>query len=226
MSLYSRFALNEQNRRVSLRILWCIVAGAAVWVLVSFVATKTIRSPRYIVVSSEAGYQVREYESYIVAQVAGADSFERALYDSGSLLLRYIRGENTRQEAVAMRRPEGVTAQSSRERMAYWAPIVIGQKNQHIDASVILPSDVTIVTAPRPNNPTIRILQVPATVRAVVLVSGSVPYDETVRLASMLRELLARDNRVILSAASAMYVGPSWAPSFLRRTEISFVIRN
>ena len=119
-----------------------------------------------------------------------------------------------------MARPPGVDPGPESEVIAKNTPVLMQEKDNNYLVSALLPMVYTSVTLPRPNNPEIRIVNVPPRTVAVRTFRGWVNQRRVKGQETLLRELLARDKRVIVSAATVAQYSPSWTPPFLRRNEI------
>ncbi len=199
--------------------------GVLLWLLWGIATTQSVPGPAYQVQDGTDGYEVRRYEGYLVAQVSVSGERVDAVREGRDILADYLDGDNAIQESFAMQRPLGVEPGPTSERIALIAPIVSQERGDAYVVSSILPSAYTIVTVPRPNNPRIRILQVASATLAVRSWWGSSSEERIQDEERALRDLLARDKRVILSAARTLHYSPSWVPPLVRRNEVAIPIR-
>ena len=206
-------------------ILIIVVVAFLAWIAWGVVSVRSIKQPAYTVLEKTDGYEVREYPPYLIAQVTVEGSWSSALNSGFSILADYIFGNNTRQEAIAMTRPVGIEPGPLSESIAMTAPVLSEKKDDAFLVSFIMPSKYTSVTLPRPNNPEVRILEVPTSTMAVRTFSGWMNAEQAQREEDALRKLLVQDKRVILSAARVAQYNPPWTPPFLRRNEILIPIR-
>ena len=95
--------------------------AATVSFLISAVAAMAIEKPKYQVVESDKNFELRQYESRIVAETYVTGDFE-AVGDVGfRRLYDYINGNNVKDENIAMTAP--VTQQAGSEKFAMTAPV-------------------------------------------------------------------------------------------------------
>ena len=176
-----------------------------------------IEEPRFDVLQKDGSFELREYPPYIVAETRVDAGFE----DAGSIafqrLFRYISGDNIAQQKIAMTAP---VTQSRGEKISMTAPVSqVADGNAYLVAFT-LPSSYTLVTAPQPLDPTVRIRAVPAQLIACWRYSGrwteSNFRDHEVLLRERIkaRGLIARGDPVL-----ARY-NPPFAPWFMRRNEV------
>ena len=196
------------------------LTAAAFAAIVTLLATPTamaIEEPRFEVLEKDGGFELREYLPYVVAETRVDAGFE----DAGSIafqrLFRYISGNNIAQQKIAMTAP---VTQSRGEKISMTAPVSqVADGNAYLVAFT-LPSSYTLVTAPQPLDPTVRIRAVPAQLIACWRYSGrwteSNFRDHEVLLRERIkaRGLIARGDPVL-----ARY-NPPFTPWFMRRNEV------
>lgn len=195
------------------------------WVAWGYLATRGVQEPPFTVLERADGYEVREYSAYVVAQVSRTGGWSDALNGGFAILFDYISGNNISQESIAMTRPVGIEAEPDSERIAMTAPVLTQEKGDAFLVSFIMPVSYSFDTLPRPNNPEVRIVQVPTSVVAVRVFSGRMNSNRVVLEEEILRELLARDKRVTVSASRIAQYNPPWTPPFMRRNEVQIPIR-
>jgi len=196
------------------------LTAAAFAAMVAVLATTTavaIEEPRFEVLEKDGGFELRQYLPYFVAETRVDAGFE----DAGSIafqrLFRYISGNNIAQQKIAMTAP---VTQSRGEKISMTAPVSqVADGNAYLVAFT-LPSSYTLVTAPQPLDPTVRIRAVPAQLIACWRYSGrwteSNFRDHEVLLRERIkaRGLIARGDPVL-----ARY-NPPFTPWFMRRNEV------
>jgi hypothetical protein len=135
----------------------------------------------------------------------------------------YIFGGNTKRESIAMTAP--VVAQKEEgsqasERIAMTAPVVATDEGDSQVISFGMPRSYTLETLPKPNDPRVKIVMIPAKKYAVVRFSW---YRSDARVKSMQEKLLsalARDG--IVAEGSTAYAGYNapWTPPWMTRNEV------
>lgn len=195
------------------------------WIAWGYFAVRGVEQPPFTVLERADGYEVREYPAYIAAQVSVKKGWSDALNTGFEILADFIFGNNVTQESIAMTRPVGIEAEPENELIATSVPVLTQERGDAFLVSFIMPSKYTSETLPRPNNPEIRIVEVPESVVAVRSVSGRMDHDRALREEAALRELLRRDKRVTLSTARVAQYNPPWTPPFLRLNEVLIPVR-
>jgi hypothetical protein len=80
-----------------------------------------VPEPRHKIVSQENGYEIREYEGYVVAEVVMPGVWRDALYGGFRVLFDYIDGNNEGRAKVAMTAP---VLSGRPEKIAMTAPVL------------------------------------------------------------------------------------------------------
>lgn len=208
------------KRDTTLLLVWIAFCG---WVFWGWWTLRGLEEPPYDLVRQEDGYVVRTYGQLLGAQVSVAGPWADAMDQGFDRLTAYLDGDNTTQESIAVSRPIGM--ESEGEDIAGAVPVLQQERGGVWLISFMLPPQWTDVTVPRPNDPTIRIVRLPARTVAVISFSGRMTRDDAMRHEQRLRELLARDKAVIVGPATVAQYHMPWSPPFLRRNEIMIPIR-
>ena len=159
--------------------------------------------PAYEVLVETKYYEVRRYESYIVAEVDVDADFKRAGNTAFRVLAGYIFGDNQPQQKMNMT-----------------APVESGENGGPFTYSFVMESKYTMDTLPTPTNPDIRLVERPERIMAAHRYSGSWSEKRYQEHEKTLLEALATD-RVATKGVPvfARYNAP-FTPWFLRRNEI------
>lgn len=190
------------------------------WILGTFLVIRWIEEPVYTVLERRDGYEIREYASYITAEVEVAGDMRTALSSGFRQLAGYIFGGNTSQTSIKMTVPVMDTQKSS-ESIAMTAPVMdtISSSGKHIVAFT-LPSKYTIESLPKPDNANIRFRQVAPSRRAILQYTWYATESRVAAKKQLLTELLARDGfKMVGEMISAQYNPPLSFP-LLRRNEV------
>ena len=180
---------------------------------------QAIEEPRYEVVQKiNDQVELRRYEAYVVAEVV----LEASAADAGSqafpILAGYIFGKNKGQRQLEMTAP--VTQSASPVKLPMTSPVTQDAAPGGMRVQFVLPSDVTLATAPEPLDARVRLREEPAAVRAAIRYSGSwsqANYQE--HLGKLQAALSAAGIATQGSPVLARYNGPM-TPWFMRRNEI------
>ena len=181
--------------------------------LESFLSIFGIRAgfeePPYKVVSTVGhDIEIRQYGPRVAVQTAAqGDDFKR-LFD-------YIAGANARKETIAMTAPV-------EQRGGKLAPPTPGEAAP-ATMRFFLPKKVA-ANPPRPDDGSIRIVDVPAQTLAVIRFSGSLDRVQSARYARILLEELAKHDRKAEGEPFLLGYDPPFTIPFLRRNEVAVAV--
>jgi hypothetical protein len=163
------------------------VALLFIWALGSYIVIRNLEEPKFTVLESKDGYDIREYEPYIIAEADVIGSYKEASSNGFRIIGDYIFGNNTSRSSIAMTAP--VLESKSSEKIAMTVPVIDTKKDEESRTiSFVLPSEYTLETLPMPNNPQVTITQVDSRKVAVLTFTW---YPTTKRVESKKKELLA-----------------------------------
>ncbi len=157
----------------------------------------------FTVVSTHAGFEIREYPAYVLVQVDVVGDFMSAGNMAFSPLVRYISGNNT-----------------SGEHMAMTAPVIqeTTQNNRHT-VSFVLPAGIDPARLPIPRDARVRTVTVDAHRAAARKFGGS--WNEK-RFMENGESLVAAVRGAGLQTEGDVYYArfdPPWKPGFLKKNE-------
>jgi hypothetical protein len=182
-----------------------------------------IEQPPFTVIRSDGRIELRCYDPFIVAETVVEDAGLQAGANVGfRRLAGFIFGGNSAEESIAMTAP--VTTTRS-ERIAMTAPVETQRSGQGVVMRFMMPSQYTVETLPKPNDPRVQIRQVPGRTMAAIRFSGrwgEERFEE--RTEELLTWLQGRQILVVGTPVVARY-NPPWTPGFLRRNEVLVEIR-
>lgn len=196
---------------------------------------QSVPEPGHKIVSQEKGYEIREYEGYVVAEVVMTGAWRDALYGGFRVLFDYIQGNNEGRAKVAMTAP---VLSGRPEKIAMTAPVLqeVVQAPPEKDGggegppgssglqrhavAFVAPAGFTVDTMPVPKDPRIRIRAVPPQKTAVLRYGGWTNADKVREKTEKLRAMLARDGWKPASEFRSAQYNPPWTPPPFRRNEI------
>lgn len=195
-----------------------------VGLLVSFFAgiVMAIEEPKYTVIVKSDAFELRSYKTKILAETLVSGSLDEASSAGFKLIADYIFGNNAsstgENKKISMTAP--VTIAPKSEKISMTAPVTIEQTGEQWRINFVMPSQYTLASLPKPNNPLVTLREVPASKFAVIRFSGFVGKD---KIANKTAELLAwlsdKGIKPIGKPELARY-NPPWTLPFLRRNEI------
>jgi hypothetical protein len=181
-----------------------------------------IEEPKYTVIKADGKIEIREYQSYVVAEtfVSGSDMNEAS--NAGfRRLFKYISGSNRSSTDIAMTAP--VTTTRS-EKIEMTAPVTAQQTDDGYTIAFVLPEEFTLATAPVPADSTIHLREVPSRRAAVIKFSGRWTEENMREHQEMLYNWLKEQSIVAAAPPVIARYDPPFMPWFLRRNEIQIDI--
>jgi hypothetical protein len=194
-------------------------------VLVAFLSlpalSMAIEEPAFEVTRKLGEIEIRRMAPYVVAEVRVAGPASEAGNRAFPILAGYIFGKNKGEKKFAMTAPVIQTATPPTPvKMAMTAPVTQAASGEGFVVQFVLPSGVTLATAPDPLDERVTLREVPETTIAAVVYSGTwsqVNYDE--HLAKLKAALTTAGVSWTGEPVFSRYNGP-WTPWFMRRNEI------
>lgn len=177
-----------------------------------------IEEAEYTVVLNEESFEVRQYESHVLAETIVDGDLEEAGNKAFSQLFNYISGNNKSQRKVEMTAP--VTQGPVSEKIDMTSPVGQQRKDGRWAVSFMMPSSYSLETLPVPKDPNVILRQVPARYIAAVRYSGFWSEKGYLRNLDKLNAWMEKQNlKVVGNPIWARYNAP-FVPWFLRRNEI------
>ncbi len=203
-----------------------LILPLGAWIAVGVASTSGVATPPYTVLSEHDGYEIREYSPQIVAEVIVEGDFEASLNRGFRKLAGFIFGDNTApsgagdSQAIDMTAPvlEEVATSSP---IAMTAPVLeaaaAGDKRK---VTFVMPAEYTMATIPKPNDPDVRLVEIPARRYAASRFSGWVDAEKAEQMKARLLDDLTRDKQASEGVPALAQYDPPWTPPFMRRNEI------
>jgi hypothetical protein len=180
-----------------------------------------IEEPSFCVLEQDGAFELREYAPHLLAETRVEASFTDAGNVAFQRLFRYISGENTAQQKIAMTAPVTQTsAAKSGERIAMTAPVAQQADGAGYRIAFVVPAKYTLDTVPQPSDPTVQIRAVPAQLVAAWRYSGRWTESNYREHETELRDAIARRGLKVTGEPILARYNPPFMPSFLRRNEV------
>lgn len=175
-------------------ILIIIAVALIIWIVGTHLAIRGIEEPKYKVIEKREGYEIREYTSYIVAEVEVEGDMRTALNSGFRQLAGYIFGGNTSKTSIAMTAPVMDTEKVS-ESIKMTVPVMdtLSNSGKHIVAFT-MPSMYSLETLPKPDNTNIRFRVVDKSRRAVLRYSWHATESRVQEKKQLLLKYLVQDS--------------------------------
>ena len=182
-----------------------------------------IEEPRYEVLASTDDYEVRRYDSYIIAETDVEGTYKTAGNKAFRILAGYIFGDNQASEKMAMTAPVGSRPADDSVKMKMTAPVTSApgeDKAGSYTYSFVMENKYSLETLPVPNDPRVRLRVLPERTVAVHRYSGTWGEDNYLEHERLLLDALAADGVSTRGVpVSARYNAP-FTPWFMRRNEV------
>lgn len=192
---------------------------------------RTAEELKYTVVSKSGDFEIRTYEPYISAVASMKGSYKEVQGDLFRLLAGYIFGKNTKDSKIAMTAPVQTKPEfeDSSEQIAMTAPVILAPESDGVwKMAFSMPSEYTMQNLPKPLDPDITLVEVPAKLFAVIRFSGS--FDDLEKRRSKAEELsewlLTQPQYKIVGEPVFAGYDPPFTLPFLRRNEVLIEIEN
>ena len=196
-----------------------MVSGIMLGACSMFGIREGTEEPRYTVLGTQAGLEIRRYDPRIAAETTIAADEDTARYDGFRRLAGYIFGGNHGQQKIAMTAP--VQQQQAGQKIAMTAPVAQARVGDAWVIRFYMPAGWTMQTLPQPDDPKVRLVEVPEETVAVLRFTGA---RDAATIAERQSDLLARLAQTSWRAAGepvAWFYDPPWTIPFLRRNEVA-----
>ncbi len=177
-----------------------------------------IEEAEYTVILSEDIFEVREYQSHIIAETVIEGDFENAGDEAFSKLFDYISGNNKAKQEVEMTTPIGQANESQEIDMT--TPVGQELVAGKWAVSFMMPASFTMDTVPEPKDSSVIIREVPARQMASIRYSGFWNEEGYLSNKEKLEAWVAEKGLTITGEAVWARYNPPFMPWFLRRNEI------
>jgi hypothetical protein len=196
-----------------LGILSVVLLGAAFWGPI----VSNVEQPKYKVAERSGNIEIRDYAPIIVAEAEVLGERPEAISKGFRIVADYIFGNNTAAHKVPMTAP--VTQQGS-EKIAMTAPVTQQGDGNTWRVRFIMPSQYTMKTLPKPNNPAVELKEIPGKRFVVIRFSGMAGEESLKRHTKQLDEFISAKKLTPLSPPTYAFYNPPWTLPFLRRNEV------
>ncbi len=177
--------------------------------------------PAYEVVGRAGAAEIRRYGPRIAAETDIEGGAEAARNDGFRRLAGYIFGGNHGAARIAMTAPVA-QAPSDGTRIAMTAPVAQASSGAgRWTIRFFMPAEWTLATLPVPNDPAVRLVEVPGETVAVLRFSGDRGAGAVAAREAELLGSLAGSAWVPQGEPVAWFYDPPWTLPWLRRNEVA-----
>jgi len=175
-----------------------------------------IEEPKFTIETKNEVYEIRSYESILVAETRVSADFDDAGNKAFRILADFIFGNNKSKTKIDMTAP--VSQQS--EKIAMTAPVMMNKENTEYLVQFTMPEKLSKETLPLPNDERVIIREIPARRIAVYSYSGSWSEKRFNEKLEIFRTALRKDGLTSLRDPIFARFNSPFQLWFLRRNEI------
>lgn len=186
----------------------------------SFFGIQNEETPKYKVLKSEGAYEIRAYDSYIIAKTTVEGNYKEASSKAFRILAGYIFGKNKKNESLNMTSPVQIKKSSVKLNMT--APVQISEKKSGFySMSFVMPRKYTLDSLPKPLDESITFEQVETKIIATYTYSWFATDKRNKQKAKLLQNWIKAQTKY-KAKSSFTYAGynPPWTIPFLRKNEV------
>ncbi|MDP8219275.1 MAG: heme-binding protein [Candidatus Theseobacter exili] len=203
---------------------WLQIIFAVLVMIVGGNNIMAIEEAPYKVVKKNNKFEIRDYDTYIIAETSVTGNLEEAGNKAFGKLFKYISGNNKAREKVAMTSP--VTQKADGEKIKMTAPVEQQKAKDSWKVSFVMPSSYTMKTIPKPDDSNIILKEIPARRIAAIRYSGTWSEKRYLQHKLKLENWISTNN--LTSAGDVIWAryNPPFTPWFLRRNEVLIPINS
>lgn len=198
-----------------------LAVALSLWIAYGYFSVRSVEQISYQVVEKKQGYEIRQFEDHILAEVEVSGNYRQASNQGFSKVADYIFGNNTQKNKVAMTTP----VIDSSSKIAMTTPVVNSEGENNYTIAFVMPSEYSLETLPEPNNPDVKIREVKGEKVAVLRFSWWATAKRMEKKKEQLINALKRDGLNYTEIQSARY-NPPGTPPFMLRNEIWATLEN
>lgn len=219
-------ALMSIGRRYSRALLTAV--GIAALLPVTAMATE---EPKFELLTQEGDFEIRLYAPIVVAETLVSGSQDEASSRGFKVIAGYIFGDNKRAgtgagaEKIAMTAPVLLEKHSAAQKIDMTAPVTTDKVGDCWRVHFVMPSQYKIADLPTPNNPAVRLREIPASKYAAIRFSGFAGEEKVAAKTKALTDWVTARGVAAINAPQLARYDPPWALPFMRRNEVLVEIR-
>jgi effector-binding domain-containing protein len=203
-------------------IFWIIVAVILIAGILAGPIMSNVEQARYTVVKMDGSIEIRDYPPMIVAEAELSGERKEAIRQGFRVIADYIFGNNFGSHKVAMTSP---VMQEQSQKIAMTAPVMQQGDSDSWKVRFVMPSQYTIESLPTPNNPAVKLVEVPAKRFAAIRFSGLPSADNLKQREDELKAYIDQNHLVAVGQPTYAFFNPPWTLPFLRRNEVMVEIK-
>ena len=173
---------------------------------------------KYRVLESSGDFELRQYESSIVAETTVEGDFHEVGNEGFRRLFDYISGKNRKKQSIPMTAP--VSQEASSEKIPMTAPVNQEKVGDAWRITFFMPYTLTMETLPEPLDPRVKLMKIPGRLMAALSYSGTWSRERYEGKEQRLKELIRQRGLKIEGEPVFARYNPPFMPWFLRRNEV------
>jgi effector-binding domain-containing protein len=181
-----------------------------------------IEEPKFTLLEKDQAFELRDYAPKIIAEVVVDGDMREASSKGFRLIADFIFGNNAVQsgqsEKISMTAP--VSLEPRAEKISMTVPVGVQHQNNDWKVYFVMPSQYTLETLPKPNNPLVSIKKIPSQKYAVIRFSGLVDEEKMSKKVAELKQWADNQKLKVLGNPELARYNPPWILPFLRRNEV------
>ncbi len=186
-----------------------------------------IEEPKFQVLEKQGKLELRTYEPMIIAEVAVDGDMDDASGRGFRLIADYIFGNNTTTqgdaEKISMTAPVTMEVQpvaEQSEKIAMTTPVTMAQSGEQWRMHFVMPAEYNMQTLPIPNNPKVKLREIPAHKYAAIRFSGFSGAKKVDRKTRELLDWMEQKGLKPVGTPELARYNPPITPPFFRRNEV------
>lgn len=202
-----------------------IILALGAWIAWSFWIVSGIETPVYTVSKSALGYELRQYEPYIVAEAeVPAEGLRDGLNSGFMIVADYIFGNNETETKLAMTAPV-ISDNRSGQEIAMTAPVLSETSNSRRTVSFVMPHTYTLETLPKPRDERVSLHTVAGRTLAVSTFYGWATEARLSAAEGALLSALERDELVVVGTPIYAGYNPPFSFPLMQRHEVMVEVK-
>lgn len=202
--------------------LGALIVGAISATLMPELARAATEQPVYKVLHREGAVELRQYGPRLAAETTVRGDEVSARNKGFQAIAGYIFGGNKGKTSIAMTAP---VAQAKAEKIAMTAPVAQAPATDGSwRVQFFMPAKYTRATLPTPNNPEVRIVELPGEQFAVLRFSGLAGRTAVAARTKALSEKADAMGWKVTGPPVMWFYDPPWTLPPMRRNEVAFPV--
>lgn len=239
-----RFISNSSSIKTKLAISVLLASS----LLLTSGAAMATPEPSYTLLEQLDDFELRNYAPKIIAQTTVTGDYDAASRKGFKILANYIFGNNTTSNnnrvagdkddaknsakismtaPVIMKPSDGVgdkknddKANDTSAKISMTAPVSMQKSEGNWQVSFVMPENYTMATIPKPNNPSVILIEIPEVRYAVIKFSGLAGEKKVAEKTSELQQWMLTKKLTPIATPELARYNPPWTLPFMRRNEV------